>query len=85
VCERLDALLDAHIVTCDPVQMEVLARASLLDAHIVTCDPVQMEVLARATDERHLDELRRLLAWASVVPTGPTDSEDAAGLYRTCR
>lgn len=44
-----------------------------------------MEILAGARDERHLNDLRRLLARASVVPMGPTDYEEAAVLYRTCR
>lgn len=64
MCERVDALLDADMVICDPVRMEVLAGAR---------------------DERHLDDLRRLLARAPVLPTGPTDYEDAAALYRACR
>lgn len=57
----------------------------LLDGDIATCDPIRMEVLAGARDEGHLNELRRLLARASVVPTGPADFEEAAALYRTCR
>ncbi len=58
---------------------------ALLDADIATCDPIRMEVLAGARDERHLVDLRRLLARASVLPTGPTDYEEAAGLFRSCR
>ncbi|MBI4863807.1 MAG: PIN domain nuclease [Candidatus Riflebacteria bacterium] len=58
---------------------------ALLDADIATCDPVQMEVLAGARDERHLNDLRRLLARASIISTGPADYEAAASLYRTCR
>lgn len=50
-----------------------------------TCDPVRTEVLAGARDERHLRELRGLLARATSIPTLPTDFEDAAGWYRTCR
>jgi len=63
-CERVDALLETRIATCDPVRMELLAGAR---------------------DEQHLNDLRRLLARASVVPTGPGDYENAAVLYRTCR
>lgn len=64
----------------------VCARVdALLDAEIATCDPVRMEVLAGARDERHLGDLRRLLARASTLPTTPTDYEDAAALYRACR
>ena len=57
MCERVDALLEAEVATCDPVRMEVLAGAR---------------------DERHLDELRRLLARGTSIPTLPTDYEDAA-------
>lgn len=64
VCERVDALLDAELVTSDAVRMEVLAGAR---------------------DERHLSELRRLLARSATIPTLSTDYEDAATWYRTCR
>ena len=57
----------------------------LLGDRIATCDPIRMEVLAGARDERHLVDLRRLLARASVIPTQPTDYEEAAALYRICR
>lgn len=57
----------------------------LLADQIATCHPVRMEVLAGARDEGHLRDLRALLARASVIPTLPTDYEDAAALYRTCR
>jgi predicted nucleic acid-binding protein len=57
----------------------------LLDADIATCDPVRMEVLAGARDERHLDDLRRLLAGCTLLATEPVDYENAAMLYRTCR
>ena len=57
----------------------------LLDQDISTCDPVRMEILAGARDETHLVDLRRLLARGTHLPTEPTDVEDAAALYRTCR
>jgi len=57
----------------------------LLGGDIATCDPIRMEVLAGARDERHLSDLRRLLARASLAPTEPVDYEDAAALYRACR
>jgi predicted nucleic acid-binding protein len=44
-----------------------------------------MEVLAGARDEQHLGDLRGLLARGSLLPTEPTDYEEAAALYRTCR
>lgn len=58
---------------------------ALLDGEIATCDPIRMDVLAGARDERHLDDLRRLLARASVLEVVPADYEDAAALYRACR
>ena len=57
----------------------------MLEADVATCDPVRMEVLAGARDERHLHDLRRLLARGTSIPTVPTDYEDAAAWYRTCR
>lgn len=57
----------------------------LLDRDLATCDVVRMEVLAGARDERHLGDLRRLLARASMLRTEPSDFEEAAALYRTCR
>jgi len=56
-----------------------------LDGDVATCDPICMEVLAGARDESHLNDLRRLLARASVVEALPGDYEEAAALYRTCR
>jgi predicted nucleic acid-binding protein len=58
---------------------------ALLGTRIATCDPVRMELLAGARDERHLNDLRRLLARASVLPTASGDYENAAMLYRACR
>jgi predicted nucleic acid-binding protein len=57
----------------------------LLAEDVATCDAVRMEVLAGARSEQHLQELRGLLARASVVPTDPVDFEAAAAFYRTCR
>jgi predicted nucleic acid-binding protein len=57
----------------------------LLDADLATCDAVSMEVLAGARDERHLLQLRGLLARATMLPTNPADYEAAAAMYRSCR
>ena len=57
----------------------------LLGSEIAVCDAVRMEVLASARDERHLHNLRRLLARATVLPTGPMHYDDAAALFRLCR
>ncbi|MEO6628930.1 MAG: PIN domain nuclease [Aquihabitans sp.] len=64
--------------TCESVEL-------LLPDQLATCDAVRMEVLAGARDERHLNDLRRLLARATILPTEPVDFEDAAAIYRTCR
>lgn len=58
---------------------------AMLAGEIFTCDSIRMEVLAGARDDRHLRELRGLLARARKLETIPTDYEDAALLYRTCR
>ena len=58
---------------------------ALLSADIATCDAVEMEVLAGARDERHLQDLRALLARATALPVERVDYEAAALLYRTCR
>jgi predicted nucleic acid-binding protein len=57
----------------------------LLGGEIATCHPVRMEVLAGARDLRNLQQLRRLLGRATIVPTLPSDFEDAAMLYRLGR
>lgn len=57
----------------------------LLDADLATCDAVSMEVLAGARDERHLIQLRGLLARATMLPTAPADYDVAASMYRSCR
>ena len=64
----------------------VCARVdALLEGDIATCHPVRMEVLAGARDERHLHDLRGLLARATLLPTEPTDYEQASAIYRACR
>ena len=57
----------------------------LLAGEIAVCEPVCMEVLAGTRDERHLGEMRRLLARASLVATEATDYEEAAALFRVCQ
>jgi hypothetical protein len=57
----------------------------LLDARIATCDAVRMEVLAGARDEEHLQQLRRLLARATLLPTESIDFDTAALIHRSCR
>jgi len=57
----------------------------LLADDIAICDAVSMEVLAGARDERHLTDLRRLLARATLVSITAVDYDEAAALYRRCR
>jgi predicted nucleic acid-binding protein len=65
-----------------PVCMRV---DDLLEGDIAICDPIRMEVLAGARNERHLGDLRRLLARATMLATSTIDYEEAAALYRVCR
>jgi predicted nucleic acid-binding protein len=74
----VEFLRDTGSPVCDRVD-------ALLDDEIATCHPIRMEVLAGPRDEQHLNDLRGLLARASLLPTEPTDYEDAAALYRSCR
>ena len=62
-----------------------IAVDRLLDADLAICDAVSMEVLAGARDERHLIQLRGLLARATMLPTTPAAYEVAASMYRSCR
>jgi len=56
------------------------------DAHVATCDTVISELLAGPTDERHANELMRLLDRCRFYPSRPLfDSTGAAAVYRTCR
>ncbi|MGD0055661.1 MAG: PIN domain nuclease [Acidimicrobiales bacterium] len=58
---------------------------ALLGGETAICEPVLMEVLAGARDDRHLSDLRRLLAGATLLGTETIDYEEAASLYRICR
>lgn len=44
-----------------------------------------MEVLAGARDALQLKQLRRMMAATSLIATEPTDYEQAAAIFRTCR
>ena len=74
----IEFLRDTGSPVCDEVDR-------LLGGEIAICDAISMEVLAGARDERHLLQLRGLLARASVLPTTPASYDHAAALYRTCR
>jgi len=74
----IEFLRDSGTTVCDTVD-------DLLDDDIAICDAISMEVLAGARDERHLGQLRQLLARAVLISITPVDYEEAASLYRTCR
>jgi len=57
----------------------------LLGEDMAICEPVRMEILAGARDDKHLNDLRRLLAGATLLVTESIDYEEAASLYRVCR
>ena len=61
-------------------------EALLERGELAVTDPVMLEVLAGALDEPHARKLRRMLGRCELVSTsGPTDYEQAALIYRTCR
>jgi predicted nucleic acid-binding protein len=74
----VEFLRDTDSVVCARVD-------ELLAGEFATCHPIRMELLAGARDDRHLGQLRGLLARAVLLPTPPAHYETAAGLYRTCR
>lgn len=74
----VDFLRDTGSPVCERVD-------DLLGNDVACCDAVRMEVLAGARDENHLDQLRRLLARATLLPTEPGRYDEAALLYRQCR
>ncbi|MGH7881360.1 MAG: type II toxin-antitoxin system VapC family toxin, partial [Candidatus Dormibacteraceae bacterium] len=57
----------------------------LVDSEIAITDPISMKVLAGARNDRHLRELRGLLARASLLKCESVDFDHAATLFRTCR
>ena len=74
----VEFLRDTGSTACDRVE-------ALLGGEIAVCDALLMEVLAGARDERHLHDLRRLLARATILPMEPRHYEEAAALFRLCR
>ena len=61
------------------------AVKELLAEELAICDVISMEVLAGARDDHHLQQLRGLLARATVIDMTPGDYEHAASLHRICR
>jgi hypothetical protein len=74
----IEFLRDTGSAVCERVD-------KLLGSKIATCDAVRMEVLAGARDQEHLEQLRRLLARATLLPTESIDFDTAAAVYRSCR
>ena len=74
----VEFLRDTGSPTCNRVD-------KLLGSRIATCDVIRMEVLAGARSDEHLQQLRQLLARATLLPTGSIDYDAAAALYRVCR
>ena len=74
----IEFLRDTQSLVCERVD-------TLLASRIATCDAVRMEVLAGARDQEHLEQLRRLLARATLLPTESIDFDTAAAVYRSCR
>lgn len=75
----IEFLRDTGSPTCEAVD-RLLGTADL-----AITDAISMEVLAGARDERHLADLRGLLARCTTLPTGPADYDRTAAMYRTCR
>ena len=70
--------------TGSPTHLAV--RAALeKDVMIRTCDPIVMEVLAGGRSEKHVADLRGLMARAQNVRVVAADWDEAARIYRTGR
>ena len=74
----IEFLRDTGTPVCDAVD-------DLLGGDIAICDVIAMEILSGARDERHLTQLRGLLARATVLSITAVDYDEAAALYRRCR
>jgi len=74
----IEFLRDTGTPVCDAVD-------DLLGGDIAICDVIAMEIHSGARDERHLTQLRGLLARATVLSTTAVDYDEAAALSRRCR
>ena len=74
----IEFLRDTRSSVCERVD-------TLLESRIATCDAVRMELLAGVRDQEHLEQLRRLLARATLLPTESIDFDAAGTIYRSCR
>jgi predicted nucleic acid-binding protein len=73
----IEFLRDTGSTVCNTVD-------NLLGADLAICDAISMEVLAGARNEKHLAQLRGLLARATLVSVIAEDYDQAAALFRTC-
>jgi len=69
--------------TGSPVHQEV--RRLIEREELAVTEPVVMEVLCGARSQRHLSQLRGLLARALLVRCQSDDYREGAFLYRLCR
>jgi hypothetical protein len=71
--------------TGSPIDLRLQA-AIVADEPLATTGLVVLELLAGARDERHADDIRRLLDRCRFLSLEePSDHEAAASLYRACR
>jgi predicted nucleic acid-binding protein len=73
----IEFLRDTGSATCDAVD-------DALGGDIAICEAISMEVLAGGRDERHVSQLRGLLALTTMLSITPNDYDEAAAMYRTC-
>jgi len=74
----VEYLRDSDSATCNEVER-------LLNFEPALCDAIRMELLAGARDEKHVTQLEKLLARATVIRTESIDYDNAASIYRACR
>ena len=74
----VEYLRDSDSATCNEVER-------LLNFKPALCDAIRMELLAGARDEKHVAQLEKLLARATVIKTESIDYDNAAAIYRACR
>ncbi len=74
----VEYLRDSDSETCNEVERLLMFKPAL-------CDAIRMELLAGARDEKHVAQLEKLLARASVIKTESIDYDNAAAIYRACR
>ena len=74
----VEYLRDSDSATCNEVER-------LLNFEPALCDAIRMELLAGARDEKHVAQLEKLLARATVIKTESIDYDNAAAIYRACR